>query len=78
MSRVPGRKRVGAKLTPTEERVAERVAAGETNKEVAAALFVSVKSVEAALTRIYAKLGVRSRAESRTGSFARNCQGFPV
>jgi DNA-binding CsgD family transcriptional regulator len=63
LSRVAGRKRAGTKLTATEEHVAERVAAGETNKEVAAALFVSVKSVEATLTRVYAKLGVRSRAE---------------
>ena len=35
---------------------------GRTNKEVAAAAFVSVKTVEANLSRIYAKLGVRSRA----------------
>jgi len=50
-------------LTPTEQRVAELVAQGLSNKEVAAALVVSVKSVEANLTRIYAKLGVRSRTE---------------
>ena len=39
------------------------VAEGRTNKEVAAALFISVRTVEANLTRIYAKLGVRSRTE---------------
>ena len=50
-------------LTPTELRVAELAAAGSQNKEIAGALFVSVKTVEANLSRIYAKLGVRSRVE---------------
>jgi DNA-binding NarL/FixJ family response regulator len=50
-------------LTPTEQRVAALVAEGRSNKEVAATLFVTVKTVEANLTRIYPKLGVRSRAE---------------
>jgi len=50
-------------LTPTERRVAELVAKGQKNREVAAALFVSVRAIEANLTRIYAKLGVRSRSE---------------
>jgi DNA-binding CsgD family transcriptional regulator len=48
-------------LTPTEERIARLVASGMTNKEVAAATFVTVKTVEANLGRIYRKLGVRSR-----------------
>jgi len=43
--------------------VAELAAAGSQNKEIAGALFVSVKTVEANLSRIYAKLGVRSRVE---------------
>jgi DNA-binding NarL/FixJ family response regulator len=50
-------------LTPTEERVAGLVAEGRSNKEVAEALFVSVRTVEANLTRIYSKLGIRSRTE---------------
>jgi len=50
-------------LTPTERRVAQLVAEGLTNKEVAGALVSSVRAVEANLTRIYAKLGVRSRTE---------------
>jgi DNA-binding CsgD family transcriptional regulator len=50
-------------LTPTESRVAELVAAGRTNREVASELFLSVKTVEANLSRIYGKLGVRSRTE---------------
>jgi DNA-binding CsgD family transcriptional regulator len=50
-------------LTPTELRVAELAAAGSQNKEIAGALFVSVKTVEANLSRVYAKLGIRSRVE---------------
>jgi DNA-binding CsgD family transcriptional regulator len=50
-------------LTDTEHKVAELVAAGRTNKEVAAELFLSVKTVESNLSRIYRKLGVRSRTE---------------
>jgi DNA-binding CsgD family transcriptional regulator len=50
-------------LTPTEQRVADLVAVGRSNKEVAGELFVSVRTVEANLTRVYAKLGIRSRTE---------------
>ncbi len=50
-------------LTPTEARVAELVASGRTNKEVAAALFLSVKTIESNLSRVYDKLKVRSRTE---------------
>jgi DNA-binding CsgD family transcriptional regulator len=50
-------------LTASEQRVAELVASGMTNREVAAALFISPKTVEAHLTRIYRKLDVRTRAE---------------
>ena len=50
-------------LTPTEERIADLAAAGMTNREVAAKLFVSPKTVEANLSRAYRKLGVGSRAE---------------
>lgn len=59
--RIGGRAPSGDKLTPTEERVAELVAEGCSNKEVAAALFVSVRTVEGHLAKIYGKLGVRSR-----------------
>jgi DNA-binding CsgD family transcriptional regulator len=50
-------------LTPQERSVAELVASGMTNREVAAELLVSVKTVEVHLTRIYAKLGIASRAQ---------------
>ncbi|MDF2265235.1 AAA family ATPase [Streptomyces coacervatus] len=48
-------------LTPTEARIAELVGGGATNREVAAELFISVKTVEGALSRVYRKVGVRSR-----------------
>jgi DNA-binding CsgD family transcriptional regulator len=50
-------------LTPSERRIASLVADGRSNREVAAELFVTVRTVETALTRIYRKLGVRSRTE---------------
>jgi DNA-binding NarL/FixJ family response regulator len=52
-----------AELTPSEQRVAELVASGMTNRDVAAAMFISPKTVEANLSRIYRKLDIRSRAE---------------
>ncbi len=50
-------------LTPQEEAVAGLVAQGRSNKDVASELYLSVKTVQYHLTRIYAKLGIRSRAE---------------
>ncbi len=50
-------------LTPTEHRVAQLAASGMTNRQVADALFISPKTVEANLTRIYHKLNIHSRAE---------------
>ncbi|MDZ4264591.1 MAG: AAA family ATPase [Mycobacterium sp.] len=52
-----------AALTASERRVAELAASGKTNRDVAAALFISPKTVEANLARVYRKLGIRSRAE---------------
>jgi DNA-binding CsgD family transcriptional regulator len=63
LGRIGGRAPAGRELTAGERRVAELVATGSTNREVAAALFISVNTVEAALTRIYGKIGVRSRTE---------------
>jgi DNA-binding CsgD family transcriptional regulator len=51
----------GAALTATERRLAELAASGLSNSEVAERAFVSVKTVESNLTRVYRKLGVRSR-----------------
>jgi DNA-binding CsgD family transcriptional regulator len=53
--------RVG--LTPAEQRVADLAGSGMTNRQVAAALFISPKTVEASLARVYRKLQIRSRAE---------------
>jgi DNA-binding CsgD family transcriptional regulator len=50
-------------LTPAERRVAALVAEGRTNREVAAELFLSERTVASHLTHVYAKLGVRSRTE---------------
>jgi DNA-binding CsgD family transcriptional regulator len=74
LGRIGGRPPVPFSLTPTEERVARLVAEGRTNKEVAAALFMSVNTVQGNLRRIYQKLGVRSRSEL-TAKYARR-DGF--
>ena len=48
-------------LTPSELRVAERAAAGQTNRAIAEALFVTPKTVELHLRNAYRKLGARNR-----------------
>ena len=63
LGRIGGRRAAGDELTPAEERVAALVAEGRTNKEAAAALFLTERTVEFHLTHVYRKLGVRSRAE---------------
>jgi DNA-binding CsgD family transcriptional regulator len=50
-------------LTPTERRVADLAASGLTNRQIAEALFVTVKTVETHLARVYTKLGITSRAD---------------
>ncbi|MDQ3647350.1 MAG: helix-turn-helix transcriptional regulator, partial [Actinomycetota bacterium] len=50
-------------LTPAEQRVADSVAAGATNRQAADRLFVSVRAIEMHLTSIYRKLGVSSRSQ---------------
>ena len=63
LGRIGGRAPSSVELTPTEERVARLVAEGNSNREVAEALFLTVRTVEWNLGRIYRKLGVRSRTE---------------
>jgi DNA-binding CsgD family transcriptional regulator len=70
-ARIGGRAPSSIDLTSTEARVAELVAAGGTNREVADALFVSVHTVEANLKRIYRKLGIRSRTELASALLSR-------
>ncbi|MFC9249864.1 helix-turn-helix transcriptional regulator [Amycolatopsis thailandensis] len=55
--------RSNSALTPQEEAVTRLVAQGLANKEIAAELFLSNKTVQYHLTRVYAKLGIRSRTE---------------
>jgi DNA-binding CsgD family transcriptional regulator len=63
VARISGRKPGPLGLTASEQRIAALVAQGRTNSEVAAALFLSVKTVESTLRSIYRKLDVRSRTE---------------
>jgi len=63
LARIGGRRASGDELTPSERQVAALVAEGRTNREVAAVLVLSERTVEGHLSSIYAKLGVRSRSE---------------
>ena len=63
LARIGGRGAATTELTPSERRAAELVGDGHSNKEIAALMFVSPKTVEANLSRVYAKLGVGSRTE---------------
>lgn len=62
LARIAGRRPSPNELTETEHQVAELAAAGRSNKEIAAELFMGVSTVEAHLSRVYRKLGIRSRA----------------
>jgi DNA-binding CsgD family transcriptional regulator len=62
LATIGGRTATG-ELTAVEERIAALVGAGQTNREVATTLFISVRTVESHLGRIYRKLGLRSRTE---------------
>jgi DNA-binding NarL/FixJ family response regulator len=63
LRRASPRPRRDRELTDAERRVAALVAQGQTNREVAAQLFTTIATVEAHLTRIYRKLGIRSRTQ---------------
>ena len=63
LARVGGRLRLLGDLTPTERRIAALVTRGRSNKEIAATMFVTPKTVGTQLSRIYRKVGVRSRTE---------------
>ncbi len=62
LARIGGRA-PAAGLTPTEQRVAELIASGLSYRETADALFISPKTVQWNLSKIYRKLGIRSRSE---------------
>ncbi len=63
LERLGLRRGSGDELTESELRVAGLAAAGRTNREIGATLFMSPKTVDANLGRVYRKLGIRSRAE---------------
>ena len=63
LDRVGLSRRASDELTASEQKVAELAASGMTNRQVAEAAFMSPKTVEANLARVYRKLGIRSRAE---------------
>ncbi|MDG4765982.1 LuxR C-terminal-related transcriptional regulator [Solwaraspora sp. WMMD406] len=63
LARVGGRPAAPRQLTGTEQQVAQLAATGCTNRVIADRLFVSPKTVEANLARVYRKLGISSRAE---------------
>jgi DNA-binding CsgD family transcriptional regulator len=83
LRRISGRAATPGALTPAEERIAALVAEGKTNREVAAALFLSERTVEGHLSHVFGKLGVRSRTElarvlaSRTQVVATSNPGDP-
>ncbi|NYV73472.1 LuxR family transcriptional regulator [Streptomyces sp. UH6] len=61
LAAVPAGSKAHPHLTSAEQRCAELAAAGASNRDIAATLTVSVKTVEATLTRVYRKLGLHSR-----------------
>ena len=63
LRRISGRAPSRDALTPAEERVAALVAEGKTNREVAAALFLSERTVEGHLSRVFGKLRLSHRTE---------------
>ncbi len=63
LARIGGRAPSSGELTPMERRVADLVAAGKSNREIAGELVVALRTVETHLSRIYRKLGVRSRTQ---------------
>jgi DNA-binding CsgD family transcriptional regulator len=71
LARIPGRAPQGDELSETQRRIAELVVEGLSNKEIAARLFVAVRTVESNLSTVYAKLGVQSRTELASRLVAR-------
>jgi DNA-binding CsgD family transcriptional regulator len=63
LARIGGRPPASGKLTETERRIAALAAEGRSNKEIATSLYVTPKTVGTQLSRIYRKVGVRSRTE---------------
>jgi DNA-binding CsgD family transcriptional regulator len=75
LRRISGRAPSPGALTPAEERVAALVADGKTNREVATALFLSERTVEGHLSRVFGKLGIKHRTEVARALLARQTPG---
>ncbi|GAA1150436.1 LuxR family transcriptional regulator [Kribbella jejuensis] len=60
---VPSRSRQPSELTDNEQQIVSMVRDGSTNREIAAALYLSVKAVESQLTRLYRRFGVANRTQ---------------
>ena len=58
-----GSQRDANELTASEQQMADRACTGQSNQEIAREMIVSLRTVESTLTRVYRKLGVRSRAQ---------------
>ena len=63
LTRISGAAPRSGGLTETERRIADLVTSGKSNKQIAAELHITVRTVESNLTRIYRKLGVTSRGQ---------------
>jgi DNA-binding CsgD family transcriptional regulator len=63
LGHITGRRPSAGRLTDAEQRVARLAAAGFRNREIAAQLFMSVRTVEGHLSDVYGKLSIRSRTE---------------
>jgi DNA-binding CsgD family transcriptional regulator len=65
-------------LTPSELRVARLAAEGNTNRQIACALYVTVKTVEGHLAQVYAKLGIDGRSQLPAALTGKVQGGHPV
>src|SRR5262249_2279434 len=63
LNRISGPAPRSGELSETERRIADLVTSGRSNKQIAAELHITVRTVEANLTGVYRKLGVPSRAQ---------------
>ncbi len=63
LARISGPGRRSSGLTATEQRITDLATAGRSNKQIAAELHITVRTVESNLTRVYRKHGVSSRAQ---------------
>lgn len=65
-------------LTPAQQRVAELVVAGMSNREIAGTLYMSLRTVETHLTKIYREFGVKSRAQLVATLASKSAESAPL